>query len=509
MNPHNHPDEDADGAASPDKDADGAASLPSAELHALCDRLLDGEFSSEDRARLESLVLGDPALRTLYVEIMHQHAALRQNASRLSDAPLSEVLRTATKSLSSSNGPDEPAMSKVVRFPRWPLQIAAAVALGLALWWFIPRRAEKPLATLVETNGARWDDSSLPTAPGSRLKAGRLRLASGVARLVFQSGAEVSLEGPAELELQGPNSCFLRTGALTAHVPEQARGFTVGTAHAQLIDHGTDFGISADAGGRGQVQVLKGQVELRHDGSGETRMLGTRESAAITAERLTQVPANGEGEPDRYAFLRPGTAPRAAAVTLTTAGGSGDAAYVVSPNSPIHSSDTLLLVKNSRSKSYLRKAYLRFDLASLRERKVASAALTLNFEATGFGYASLTDECTFAVYGLKDDTQDDWSAETLTWENAPAFSPEAGAVDTTRAVKLGTFTTPRGVVSGTFSIEGQPLAEFLNADGNRRATLIVVRETQESTSNSAVHGFAGNHHPTLAPPTLRLTLSER
>src|SRR5207244_4003347 len=126
---------------------------------------------------------------------------------------------------------------------------------------------------------------------------------------------------------------------------------------------------------------------------------------------------------------------------------------------------------------YLRKAYLRFDLASLRDRRLAEASLTLNFEATGFGYASLTGECTFAVYGLTDDTQDAWSGETLAWENAPAFSPDAGTVDTTKAVKLGTFTTPRGVVSGTFAIEGEALADFLNADANRRATLIIVRET--------------------------------
>jgi hypothetical protein len=443
------------------------------------------------------LVLGDAAMRALYVELMHQHAALRQSASRLGDVRLSDVLSTL---------PDEPG-AKVIRFPRWPLQLAAAVALGFAIWWFAPRRAEKPLATLVETNGARWDNSSLPTVPGSPLKAGRLRLESGVARLVFQSGAEVSLEGPAELELQGPNTCFLHTGALTAHVPEQARGFTVATAHAQLIDHGTDFGISADPGGRGQVQVLKGEVELRHERSGETRRLATHESASITPDRLTQIPA-AEGEPDRYAFLRPNGAPHPSTLTLTTAGGSGDAAYISSPGSRIHNSDTLLLVKNSPTESYRRKAYLRFDLAPLRERRVAEASLTLNFEATGFGYASLTGECTFAVYGLIDNTQDDWSAETLSWESAPAFSPDAGTVDTTRAVKLGTFTTPRGVVSGTFAIEGQSLADFVNADSNRRATLIVVRETSEAGNNAAVHGFAGNHHPTLAPPTLKLTLEK-
>lgn len=483
-----------------EEDAGGAASLPPShtELRELCNRLLDGEFTAEDRARLEALVLGDPALRRLYVEIMHQHASLRQSATRLGDVPLAEVLETL---------PGEP-VSKIIRFPRWPLQIAAAVVLGVAIWLFVPRPTEKPLATLVETNGARWDNSSLPTTPGSHLKAGRLRLESGVARLVFQSGAEVSLEGPAELELKGPNACFLYSGALTAHVPEQAHGFTVATAHAQLIDHGTDFGISADPGGRGQVQVLKGEVELRHDRSGETRRLATHESAAITADRLTQV-KGAEGEPDRYAFLRSSTAARPATVTLTTAGGTGDAAYVVSPNSPIHFSDTLLLVKNAPTKGYLRRAYLRFDLASLRDRKVADASLTLNFEATGFGYASLTGECTFAVYGLTDDAQDDWSAETLTWETAPAFSPNAGTVDTTKAVKLGTFTTPRGVVSGSFSIEGQALASFLNADTNRRATLIVVRETSEPSNNGAVHGFAGNHHPTLAPPTLKLTLADR
>jgi hypothetical protein len=469
-----------------------------AELRELCDRLLDGDFSAEDRARLEAMVLGNAELRRLYVELMHQHAALRQNASRLGDLPLSEVLRTL---------PEEPS-AKIVRFPRWPMRLAAALALGFALWWFLPHRTEKPLATLVETNGARWENSSLPTVPGSPLRAGRLRLESGVARLVFQSGAEVSLEGPAELELQGPNTCFLHSGVLTAHVPPQARGFMVGTAHAQLIDHGTDFGISADAGGRGQVQVLKGEVELRHEGSGETRFLSTHESAGITAERLTQV-AGGEGEPDRYAFLRPSSAPQPSTLMLTTAGGAGDAAYVVSPNSPIHRSDTLLLVKHTPTKGFQRKAYLRFDLTPLRDRKVSEASLTLNFEATGFGYASLTGECTFAVYGLTDHAQDNWSAETLTWENAPAFSPDAGTVDLSHAVKLGTFTTPRGVVSGSFSVDDPALGAFLNADSTGRATLIVVRENSEPGINSAVHGFAGNHHPTLAPPTLRLVLAQR
>lgn len=467
------------------------------ELFELCDRLLDGEFSADDRQRLEALVLGNPEMRRLYVEIMHGHAALRHNASRLGPASLEEVLQAIPEEL--------PANVTRARFPRWPLQLAAAVAVCVGVWWFAPRPSEKPLAKLIETNGARWENSSLPTTPGSPLRAGRLRLADGVARIVFQSGAEVSLEGPAELELTGTNACFLHAGALTAHVPERARGFLVGTANARLIDHGTDFGISTDAAGRAQVQVLQGEVELQHDRSGEKLRLLTRESTTITADRL-RPSDKAEGEPDRYAFARSAVSERPPTVTLTTAGGSGDAAYVASPGSKIHFSDTLLLVKNAPGEAYRRKAFLRFDLAPLRERKVAEATLTLNFEATGFGYASLTGAHTFAVYGLTDDIEDAWSADTLTWESAPAFSPDAGSVDTSRTVKLGTFSTERGVVSGTFSIEGQALADFLNKDVNRFATLIVVRETSEPKTTAAVHGFAGNRHPTLAPPTLRLTL---
>lgn len=471
---------------------------PSTELRELCDRLLDGDFTAADRARIEALVLGDAALRRLYVEIMHEHAVLRQNASRLGNVPLSEVLRTL---------PAEPA-TNVIRghFGRRWLRLAAAIAVGFAVWWFAPSPAPKPLATLVETNGARWENSALPTTPGSPLRAGRLRLAEGVARLVFQSGAEVSLEGPAELELTGPNACHLHAGALTAHVPERARGFVVGTTHARLIDHGTDFGISADAAGRAQVQVLQGEVELQHERSGEKLRLLTRESAAVTSDRFAGA-QGAEGEPDRYAFVRPPTADRRPTVALTTAGGTGDAAYAVSPGTNRHFSDTLLLVKNSPDAAFRRKAFLRFDLAPLRDRRVTEAALTLNFEATGFGYASLTGECIFGVYGLTDDAQDAWTADSLTWESAPAFSPDAGTVDLTRAVKLGTFTTPRGVVSGSYTVEGAALTDFLNADANRHATLIVVRETSEATRNSAVHGFAGNRHPTLAPPTLRLTLA--
>ena len=472
---------------------------PKAELLELCDRLLDGELSADDRARLEALVLGDAELRKLYVQTLHLHATLRQNAAQLKEVPLAEALRVLP-----DVAPATAPSRALLRVWRLPLQIAAALLLTAVLWWTL---RPAPLATLVEAKGARWESSTLPTEPGSALSKGRLRLAQGLARVVFRSGAEVSLEGPAELELTGANACFLHSGTLVAHVPVSAHGFTVGTTNARLIDHGTDFGISTDAAGQAQVQVLQGEVELQHARSGQNLRLLTKESAAITADKLASG-TKGEGEPDRYAFTRSAESARKPVVALTTAAGTGEAAYTSSPGSKIHFSDTLLLVKNAPTSGYLRRAYLRFDLAPLHTRQIADATLTLNFAPTGFGYASLTGDCTFAVYGVTDDTQDAWTADSLTWENAPAYSPDAGLVDGTHATRLGSFTLPRGVVSGAWSISGTALADFLNHDANRRATMVVVRETSEPGNGSAVHGFAGNRHPELAPPTLRLTLAD-
>jgi hypothetical protein len=222
------------------------------ELDALCDRLLDGRFTAADRARLEELVLGDPQLRQRYVELMHEHAALRELAGTLREQPRTESPPPLTD-------PVPQRTSWKTHATRW-LPIAAALVLGGGLWWLIVPHSNRPLATLVESTSATWGSSSLPTAAGSRLPTGRLRLETGIARIVFHSGAEVRLEGPAELEIIERNACFLHAGVLTAHVPPRARGFSIGTAHAHLIDHGTDFGLSAPADGPSQVRVISGEV---------------------------------------------------------------------------------------------------------------------------------------------------------------------------------------------------------------------------------------------------------
>jgi hypothetical protein len=473
-----------------------------AELLDLCDQLLDGTLSTAQRARLEHLVLGDPALRRLYVEYLHLHAGLRQ--SRPADAPLAGVLRFA---------PEEAPRGGRYQWRRWQqavLAVAAALLLLIGGVWFGQHHRGAALdvpaiATLAETKGARWESGRLPTEAGAALGPGRLRLAEGLATIVFQSGATVTLEAPAELELLTANRCFLHSGALVAHVPPPAVGFVVETAHARLVDHGTDFGVTADASGQAQVQVFQGEVELHHHRSGEHLRLSSRRSALVTTGTLA-ARAGDDPETTRWLARRapavdPGT------LVLSTAAGRGQAAYVASPGTVTHHSDTLLLLKNTTTTAYRRKACLRFDLEPLAGRRVAEATLSLVFEPTGFGFASFLGDAQFAVYAVVDDGQDDWDPARLEWDTMPAARNDGGAVDDRRAVKVGTFVLPAGTLGGPVTVRSPRLTERLNADGNRLLTLIVVRETLETGRGaSLVHGFAGNHHPTLAPPSLWVKL---
>ncbi len=474
-------------------DATPPAATPADELIALCDRLCDGTLTASERERIEALVLGDPALRRLYVEQMQLHAQLTQNSARLSEAPLQTVLRPLAPA------PLRPARW---RFPAQMWNAAAALMLLIGGAWWLATSGSDEIAQLQDVQNARWKSSSLPTEPGSALSAGRLHLAEGLARLRFAGGAEVTLEGPADIELISRKLCRLHSGSLVAHVPDHARGFTVLTKQATLIDHGTDFGISADSDGRARVHVMKGEVELQHRSGGPAMRLLTQQMAAITLDGLMPV-SDLDIEPGNQ--RSPTTTATAFTQELTTTSGRGAATYVASPGTDKHFSDSLLLVKNAAVSNFLRKAILRFDLTTLRDpQHLQAARLTLQFEPTGFGFATLGGDARFGIYAVTDDAQDAWSPTQLDWNTMPAFHADAGRVDETKAVKVGEFRMPLGVLGGPMSIESPGLIERIRSDPNRQLTLIIVRENPLVVSSGIVHGFAGNHHPTLPPPTLRL-----
>ena len=135
---------------------------------------------------------------------------------------------------------------------------------------------------------AEWvADSGSPSA-GAPLEPGWLRLKSGLAQVVFYSGARVVIQGPTELELISQNEASCPSGQLVAEVPPQAHGFRVQTPQAGVTGLGTSFGLTVEEQ-RTEVHVFSGKVELRPASDGIQQELGEGSAAVIEGSQPPQL----------------------------------------------------------------------------------------------------------------------------------------------------------------------------------------------------------------------------
>lgn len=130
----------------------------------------------------------------------------------------------------------------------------------------------------------RWPDGQTPLKFGDQLSPGRhLELRQGLMQLTFATGAKVVLEGPTDFTVTAPGQATLERGRLSAAVPRFARGYTILTPTAEVVDLGTEFGVDVDAAGRSQVHVFEGDVVARPRGGANPRgeLIHARQDEAV------------------------------------------------------------------------------------------------------------------------------------------------------------------------------------------------------------------------------------
>jgi hypothetical protein len=153
------------------------------------------------------------------------------------------------------------------------------------------------VATLKSSIQASWSDSTVPES-GSRLtrRGELLHLEHGMVEVVFDSGAEAVIEGPAQFRLKSANRIELQSGRVFAEVPPSARGFTVDTPQASIVDLGTQFGVKVESGISSGLHLFKGKALLTPSGatgSGKSEILMAGQAGSVnTAGQITRIPVN-------------------------------------------------------------------------------------------------------------------------------------------------------------------------------------------------------------------------
>lgn len=271
------------------------------EAYNLITQYVDGEFELGDAERLLELLQNDPELDQTLYENLHTDFLLRQGimadkARALVDL-FEETPNKPTNQEESSffDGmvqyeknspsllppwtppPEEPSpfwtSLKKLRQSRWlpsaRIVLASVIIFlfvgvvfeTLRMAWHIPNVEWKPIARIVESIDARWDESQGPFKIGEELGPNKLFLKSGIVQIEFFSGAKVVLEGPAIFVLNGKNKSFCQLGKISAEVPPSAKGFEVTTPFSTVVDLGTEFSLEVTEHSA-EVHVIKGSVEV-------------------------------------------------------------------------------------------------------------------------------------------------------------------------------------------------------------------------------------------------------
>lgn len=304
-------------------------------LIVLLDAYLDGALSAEEKQELERLLLESDAARRAFWERASLHgwtyAAAKLNYSA---KPTAEVSRER-------RGIQGFSFEMFARWLRpagrlgWKVALAgAACAVALMLWHGIrllqspedasdeiadagtpiePATVTNAIATLTRGTGVVWEHETNNAQIGSLLSPGWLQLKSGAVQIEFYSGARVILEGPASLELISSGEARLRSGKLSARVPEPAHGFKVYTPDVTVTDLGTEFGLEREASKPVQVEVFEGKVQLAVQGAVQPQILNAGEGVQVAPDHVVPMTTV-----DRLAFVSAEELARREAVELRT-----------------------------------------------------------------------------------------------------------------------------------------------------------------------------------------------
>ena len=160
-----------------------------------------------------------------------------------------------------------------------------------------PSPTTPPVARVTGLDDCMWSEGAAEFKFGDTLQPGdRLQLTQGVLQLTYDTGAKVVVEGPVDLVMTTGIEAKLAAGKVAAAVPRFARGYTILTPTAEVVDLGTEFGVEVDSAGDSEVHVFDGDVVTR--AAGEHGV-----GALVHAKQDEAVAINGaEAEPRRIRF---------------------------------------------------------------------------------------------------------------------------------------------------------------------------------------------------------------
>ncbi len=164
--------------------------------------------------------------------------------------------------------------------------------------------------TRMDSTSAVFEGRSLVV--DARIEPGLVEVAEGCVEVTFDSGAVVSLFGPASLSLESEFRASLLSGVASARVPKQAKGFLLMTPSSYLGYPGTAFAIKVDVVAGTEVHVLEGSLAATPsvpDGYRFQRIIDENRAVRLGAKGVSDIRFSRSGLPQVPEFRKSESAP--------------------------------------------------------------------------------------------------------------------------------------------------------------------------------------------------------
>jgi hypothetical protein len=160
---------------------------------------------------------------------------------------------------------------------------AGDTSLATAIKW--PVTQTNYVATVIQSADAEWEGESQALVAGARMSPGDVRLKKGVARIHFDGGADLVVEGPATVRVESVAAAALLLGKAVFRIDAaSAARFMLSTPTAVLIESRSECGVEVGRQ-REEIHVFAGQVQRlpkNSPPSAEPQLLATGEARRFT-----------------------------------------------------------------------------------------------------------------------------------------------------------------------------------------------------------------------------------
>lgn len=257
---------------------------PIEELRELVDRLFDDRIDNSGIARIDQLIISDPACLQTYVERLDFHGELIEQADRRSP----EV--TTLEVLNRFSDACEARESRLQwRLNLFMIACSLLLAVGLGTVYYSAVLVPAAVGTVASLSTDLQTETSLEL--GQLVRWGQtVQVSQGIVSLQLP-GVMVDLVGPVSLKLERKNRVFLTDGTVIAKVEPDGIGFMIRTPDTEVVDLGTEFLVHRDPQQGTHVSVRKGEAHATLlDWRGTpTKVIELTASRAVQLNHSTEV----------------------------------------------------------------------------------------------------------------------------------------------------------------------------------------------------------------------------